>query len=255
MTFLSGIQQRLAPMQIADMIAQMLPPRRLRDMQRSGLDHTRLKKFIHETFVVAIRNDPQGKQIAQSFYQCIERADKKVKYTIDQREQSTSNKLKKQKELDLKKEREKIDLKKDKDELKKLNNGITKQSISLKADTNFVRLQSDSEEGEDEEDEALMLAMALSMSTKKDNATTTTTATVPVPVQRQTTNDILLNTARDTLSANNSAKNDNLVATAVEDKEEQEEKEHKEEENKEKENKEKKEQEKENKEKKEQDEK
>merc|ERR1712166_1342493 len=167
MTFLSGIQQRLAPMQIADMIAQMLPPRRLRDMQRSGLDHTRLKKFIHETFVVAIRNDPQGKQIAQSFYQCIERADKKVKYTIDQREQSTSNKLKKQKELDLKKEREKIDLKKDKDELKKLNNGITKQSISLKADTNFVRLQSDSEEEEDEEDEALMLAMALSMSRKK----------------------------------------------------------------------------------------
>merc|ERR1712166_229857 len=210
MTFLGGIQQRLgnprAPMQIADMIAQMLPPRRLRDMQRSGLDHTRLKKFIHETFVVAIRRDPQGKQIAQIFDQCIERADKKVKYTIDQREQSTSNKLKKQKELDLKKEREKIDRKKDKDELKKLNNGITKQSISMKADTNFVRLQSDSEEEEDEEDEALMLAMALSMSTKKDNATTTTTATVPVPVQRQTTNDILLNTARDTLSANNSAK-------------------------------------------------
>merc|ERR1712028_306653 len=136
-------------------------------MQRSGLDHTRLKKFIHETFVVAIRNlGGQGKQIAQIFDQCIERADKKVKYTIDQREQSTSNKLKKQKEVDL----------------KKLNNGITKQSISLKADTNFVRLQSDSEE-EEEEDEALMLAMALSMSTKKDNATTTTTATVPVPVQ------------------------------------------------------------------------
>jgi len=263
-------------------------------MQRGGLDHTKMKKLIHENFVVAIRNlGGQGKQIAQIFDQCIERADKKVKYTIDQREQSTSNKLKKQKELDLKKEREKIDLKKDKDELKKLNNGITKQSISLKADTNFVRLQSDSEEEEDEEDEALMLAMALSMSTKKDNATTTTTATVPVPVQRQTTNDILLNTARDTLSANNSAKNDNLVAMAVEDKEEQEEKEQKEEkkqshsrqntasflktlatsaeqkeeednnkekenkekENKEKENKEKKEQEKENKEKKEQDEK
>merc|ERR1711865_467791 len=91
MTFLGGIQQRLAPMQIADMIAQMLPPRRLRDMQRSGLDHTRLKKFIHETFVVAIRNlGGQGKQIAQIFDQCIERADKKVKYTIDQREQSTS---------------------------------------------------------------------------------------------------------------------------------------------------------------------
>merc|ERR1712166_602165 len=279
MTFLGGIQQRLgnprAPMQIADMIAQMLPPRRLRDMQRSGLDHTKMKKLIHENFVVAIRNlGGQGKQIAQSFDQCIERADKKVKYTIDQREQSTSNKLKKQKELDLKKEREKIDRKKDKDELKKLNNGITKQSISLKADTNFVRLQSDSEEEEDEEDEAFMLAMALSMSTKKDNAATTTTATVPVPVQRQTTNDILLNTARDTLSANNSAKNDNLVATAVEQKEEKKQShsrqntasflktlatsaEQKEEEdnNKEKENKEKKEQEKENKEKKEQDEK